>query len=96
MRKPLITLGAFLLTAPVLLLAGCLPTPDRPALWLLPLAFALLLALAARYVPAKARALSAGQGARRTGAASRFTPPKKRWNTKSASTAIFWKTRRRC
>ena len=59
MRKPLITLGAFLLAAPVLLLAGCLPTPDRPALWLLPLALALLLALAARYVPAKARALSA-------------------------------------
>ena len=59
MRKPLITLGAFLMAAPILLLAGCLPTPERPALWLLPLALALLLALAARYAPARGRAWAA-------------------------------------
>ncbi|MBQ9196436.1 MAG: hypothetical protein IJ157_04250, partial [Clostridia bacterium] len=49
MRKPMLALGGFLLTAPVFLLAGAALTPDRMAIWLL------LPALAALLLPALAQ-----------------------------------------
>ena len=54
-NKLFATLGAILLTAPVFLLFGAYFSPGRPALWLLPQAFALLLCCPVRALPGKAR-----------------------------------------
>lgn len=55
LRRAFLTLGFFLLAAPAFLLCGAALSPDRAALWLLPLACALALSSLARLLPARLR-----------------------------------------
>lgn len=57
MRKWMLTLGIFLIAAPVFLLLGAALSPQPPILWLPAPAVAVLIALAAHRAPKKARAL---------------------------------------
>lgn len=59
MHRLSLTLGSFLLAAPLFLLCGAVLTPQQPLIWLLPLAAALLLAWGDRLLPAGKRVLGA-------------------------------------
>ena len=55
MRRLFLSAGVLLLSAPLFLLAGAALTPGHTPLWLLPSAVGILLALAVRALPKRAR-----------------------------------------